>query len=141
MVEEAQDVARKHGRQFFGVGRDGAVLRSFGACAYAAALKLKVAQAAFSERARQEACAAVRCVRALQVRVVASARACAGSCARSAFGPPRQRRRRRCGEEMTCAVAEEVERMVERAVLVDSGGDVLVRGAVLARARPRRPFN
>ena len=82
---------------FVGVGRDGAVLRSFGACAYAAALKLKVAQAAFSERARQGACAAVRCVRALQVRVVASARACAGSCARSAFGPPRQRRRRRLG--------------------------------------------
>ena len=70
-------------------------LRGFGACVPAAALRLKVAQAAFSERALWVARAPVRGGRALQVRVVASARACAGGCARSAFGPPRQRRRRR----------------------------------------------
>ena len=141
MVEEAQDVARKHGRQFFGVGRDGAVLRSFGACAYAAALKLKVAQAAFSQRALWAECAPVRSVRALQVCVVASARACAGGCARSAFGPPRQRRRRRCGGEMARAVAEEVERMVEWGVVLVRGENVMVRWEVLARARSRRPLD
>ena len=70
---------------------------------------MKVAQAAFSERALWVECALVRRVCALKVCVVALARACAGCCARSAFGPPRQRRRCRCGEEMELAVAEEVE--------------------------------
>ena len=70
-------------------GEDSHALQSFGSCAPAAALRLKVAQAAFSTRALWAVCAGV------QLRVVASARACAGGCARSAFGPPRQRRRRR----------------------------------------------
>ena len=100
----------------------------------------EAAEAAFSERALRAERAPRRGGRALRIRVVASARACAGGCARSAFGPPRQRRRRRCGEEAARAVAVEVERRVERVVLVDRCEDGLVHGAVSARARPRRPL-
>ena len=67
---------------------------SFAACAPAAALVLKVAQAAFSERALWVECAPVRGVCVGRVCVVASARACAGGCVRSALWPLRQRRRR-----------------------------------------------
>ena len=78
------------------------VLGSFGACATAAALKLKVAQAAFSERVLWVECALVRSVCALKVCVVAWARACAGGWVRFALWPAgqrRRRRRRRPGEE------------------------------------------
>ena len=47
------------------------LLGSFGACAPAAALKLKVAQAAFSERVLVVECAPVRSVCAWRVCVVA----------------------------------------------------------------------
>ena len=116
--------------------------RSFGACVPAAALKLKAAQAAFSKRALWVACAPVRsaCVlcrfasspQPALVRVAArgqpSGHLASGGVADAA-------------EEAARAVAEEVERTVERGVLVDRCEDGLVRGALSARARPRRPLD
>ena len=75
---------------------------------------------------------ALRAVRAWEDRdgvarfgVVASARICAGGCARSAFGPPRQRRRRRW----------------EGRGAGKSGGSEATKVPRLRRARSRRSLN
>ena len=129
-MEEAKEAQRKQGSECCGMGGDGAVLSKF----------RRVRLRGGSEVDGGAACQCVVCVlckfvsspQPALVRVAArgqpSGRLASGG---GADG----------GEEAARAEAEEVERTVERGVLVDRCEDGLVRGALSARARPRRPLD